>query len=380
MRYSVLLPTRNGGKFINNCIRSILEQGADLELIVSDNANTDDTAAVLEGWRNEPRMRILRLDTPVSVTENWNNALRAARGEYLLMMGDDDCLMPGYFHHMDAIIDRHGDPDCVIHNAYSFVAPHSIGQDANSYFGAYHFHYEPALGYEQELAAELRHSIVRDMFRFRVRIPLNMQTTLVKRTASILVPGGLFQAPFPDHFALNSLLLKASRWIFTPERLVVVGVSPKSFGHYVYSHQQANGLAYLGIQSDFPGRLPGNELLNGMHTWLDMLLATFPGDLHGVRVDRRGYVRRQVYAWLMQLKLGALDPGELLMRFRQLRFRDWLALSATALDRESWQRLTQMFSARSKSSIEQQWSGLTPLPNIRNITEFANWAARSQNS
>ena len=47
-RFSVLLPTRNGGQFIDNCIRSVLDQDADLELIVSDNANTDETPAVLE--------------------------------------------------------------------------------------------------------------------------------------------------------------------------------------------------------------------------------------------------------------------------------------------------------------------------------------------
>ena len=36
MRFSVLLPTRNGGPFLDNCIRSILNQDADLELIISD--------------------------------------------------------------------------------------------------------------------------------------------------------------------------------------------------------------------------------------------------------------------------------------------------------------------------------------------------------
>ena len=38
--------------------------------------------------------------------------------------------------------------------------------------------------------------------------------------------------------------------MFSPEKLVV-GVSPKSFGHYVYSNQQSTGLAYLGIEANF---------------------------------------------------------------------------------------------------------------------------------
>lgn len=378
-RFSVLLPTRNGGLYIDNCIRSILEQDADLELIVSDNANTDDTPAVLERWRSDPRVRILRLDAPVPVTGNWNNALRAATGEYLLMMGDDDCLLPGSLRRLEALIARHAQPDCIIYNAYSYVAPGSVDNDDTSYYGERHFHYEPALDREMLLAPDLRRAIVRDMFRFRVRIPLNMQTTLVRRQAAGLVPGGLFQPPFPDHFALNSLLLLAPQWVFVPEQLVVIGVSPKSFGHYVYSNQQASGLAYLGIDAQFAGRLPGNELLNGMHVWLSMLEKNYPDHLHGVRIDRAGYVRRQVYAWLMQRNLGSIATAELLGNFGRLGLRDWGGLAASVFDGQSWQRLLRFFTLSSKSDIEQQWGGLKPLPGIRNIAEFARWSASRAN-
>ncbi len=378
-RFSVLLPTRNGGPFIDNCIRSILDQDADLELIVSDNANTDDTPAVLERWRSDPRVSILRLDAPQPVTDNWNNALQAATGDYLLMMGDDDCLLPGSLRRLETIIARHAQPDCVIYNAYSYVAPGSIDNDDNSYYGEQHFHYEPALDREMLLAPDLRRAIVRDMFRFRVRIPLNMQTTLVRRQAANLVPGGLFQPPFPDHFALNSLLLLAPKWVFVPERLAVIGVSPKSFGHYVYSNQQASGLAYLGINANFPGRLPGNELLNGMHVWLSMLEKNFPAQLHGVRIDRAGYVRRQVYAWLMQRNLGSIATAELLGNFGRLSLRDWCGLAASVFDGQSWQRLMRFFTRASKSDIEQQWGGLKPLPGIRNIAEFAKWSSAGTN-
>ena len=48
MKFSVLLPTRNGGKFLKDCISSILEESyEDFELIVSDNANTDETHEII---------------------------------------------------------------------------------------------------------------------------------------------------------------------------------------------------------------------------------------------------------------------------------------------------------------------------------------------
>lgn len=375
--FSVLLPTRNGGKYLTNCIRSILDQGEEgVELIVSDNANTDETPQVLDAYRGHPSVRIVRAEHVVSVTENWNRALAAAQGDYVLMMGDDDYLLPGYFSAVRRTLARHADPDCLLYNGYSYVAPASIADNPVSYYNEHHFRFDAGFGSECELSRETCLGIVRDMFSFRVRIPLNMQTTLVRRDAARLVPGGMFQAPFPDHFALNALLLAGARWVFTPRRLVVVGVSPKSFGHYVYSNQQNAGLAYLGIEAAFAGQLPGNELLNGMHVWLERLLQGFPELLRGVRIDRAGYVRRQIYAWIVQWKLGMISSREVAARCRLLSAGDWLGLVATVTDGESWQRALRLLSGGGRSEAEQQWHGLQRLENVRDIAEFAAWLVR----
>jgi hypothetical protein len=204
-----------------------------------------------------------------------------------------------------------------------------------------------------------------------------MQTTLVARKAIGRVSGGLFQKPFPDHYALNALLLTASNWVFSPEKLLVVGVSPKSFGHYVYSNKQTTGLSYLGINSEFPGRLPGNELVNGMYVWLLMLKQNYPEFLKNVKIDRAGYVRRQFYAWFMQRKLGAITTGELVRNLGLLSFSDWLGLAATVFDKASWARLLRVVSSGSKKSgAEAQWHSLRPLEGVMDIRQFDHWLAR----
>src|SRR5262245_11409931 len=107
-RFSVLLPTRNGGRFLDACVRSVLaDPRDDLELVVSDNANEDETIEVIARHAADPRLLAIRLDDPVGVTENWNAALDAAAGEYLLMIGDDDLLLPGYFDRVSAALDRY---------------------------------------------------------------------------------------------------------------------------------------------------------------------------------------------------------------------------------------------------------------------------------
>jgi hypothetical protein len=284
-------------------------------------------------------------------------------------------LMPGYFARMDELLDRHASPDCVLYNGYSFVAPDSIADDRMSFYATHHFDFGPGFESEKLLSRAEQLAIVRDMFRWRSRIPLNMQTTLVSRRAAKRIEGGFFQAPFPDHYALNAMLVMGCRWLYTPERLVIVGVSSKSFGHYVYSGRPDSGLAYLGIDPKFPGELPGNPLLNGMHMWLQMLLDRFPTELKGVQIDRAGYVRRQVYNWLLQKRFGRIGLNDLFRRLALLSAADLLALGSTAFDRESWRRLVAMVSRA--GSARTQWQGLQPLDDIRDIAQFGTWLRKN---
>ena len=79
MRFSILLPTRNGGDFLENCVRSILEQDHDdFELLISDNANTDATPEIIRQFKDDSRVVVVRQDSPISVSENWTAALQAS--------------------------------------------------------------------------------------------------------------------------------------------------------------------------------------------------------------------------------------------------------------------------------------------------------------
>lgn len=381
MRFSILLPTRNGGEFLDNCIRSILEQDHDdFELIVSDNANTDATQSVVRGFSGDPRLKVIRQSTLISVSENWTAALQASSGDYVLMMGDDDYLLPGALRRLNEALARHGEPDCILYNGYSYVSPNAISDNPASYWAREHYHYGPDFGKEAVLERTHRLGIVKDMFRFRQRIPLNMQTTLFARRAIDKECGSVFQAPFPDHYLLNALLLAADKWVYLPERLVVVGVSPKSFGHYFYSQTAGDGLAYLGISTYFPGALPGNELLNGMYSWLLDLKARYPAELKDVEIDQRGYVRRQVYSWFLQQRYGGISTKILVSRFAGLSIDNWARLLTSIFDTESWRRLGCLLLRRRKSQAETLWYGLVPLPGIANIQEFAEWLRRQPGS
>lgn len=378
---SVLLPTRNGGALIESCIRSILIPGENrIELIVSDNANTDSTPEILNSFKDDPRLRVIRLEQLVPVTDNWNTALQASRGEYVLMMGDDDYLLPGYYERIFDLIDNFERPDCIIYNAYNYVFPNAIEGLVTSHYCPEHFRYGREFSAPQILPVSLRHSVVADMYRFRLRIPLNMQTIVVARRMFDALADGLFKPPFPDHYALNALLLKSSRFAFTPDRLLVVGISPKSFGHYVYSDQQEVGLGYLGVDSEFSGRLPGNESLNAMHIWLSQLKQDIPNELEGVNISRGDYVIRQIYTWQMQLRFGNLAVKPFIRRICCLSPSDWVSLLRVVGRPQNMARVVSLFRGTRRKRAGALREGLRPLPEIADIEQFASWITARRES
>ena len=372
--FSVLLPTRNGGPYLRTCIDSVVRnKDHDLELIVADNANTDETAAILDDFGGDGRVRVVHHAKPLSVTENWMSALEASRGRYVMTIGDDDYVLPAYFAAIADAVQKYDRPDCISYNGYSYVFPNSLpGSDA-SYFADPHFHFDADIPMG-ELPQRYRRRLVADMFRFVVRYPLNVQLTTYSREAVARVPPPFFRPPFPDHFAINSLLLTAPRFVHLPAKLVVIGLSPKSFGHFAYGGDQAIGMRYLGSDSQVPDELDGSELTNSMHAWLQLLKTTYPDELGAVEINRAAYVRRQVAFSALQMRQGAISLAELRRRGRQLSLADWFRLLGVVADRRAWTRVPRLLAVARRDRARQHWHGLRPIPGIKNIREFASWA------
>lgn len=97
-RVSVLVPAWNDGSYIDAALRSLAAQTwRDFEVVVADDGSTDDTPQVAAAWAaRDSRFRVLRSDTNRGMTENWNAALRAARGELVTKLDADDAAAPDF--------------------------------------------------------------------------------------------------------------------------------------------------------------------------------------------------------------------------------------------------------------------------------------------
>lgn len=91
---SVILTAHNYGRFLDQSIRSVLDQTfRDFELIIVNDGSTDDTAEVAARYAGDPRVRILTLPG-VGLAAACNRGIREARGELILRLDADDFLDP----------------------------------------------------------------------------------------------------------------------------------------------------------------------------------------------------------------------------------------------------------------------------------------------
>jgi len=92
-RVSILVPAYNRANYLPETLASALAQTfADIEIIVVDDGSTDATAQVARAIA-DPRIRYIYQNNR-GVSAALNTAWRAARGEYLAMLGSDDVFLP----------------------------------------------------------------------------------------------------------------------------------------------------------------------------------------------------------------------------------------------------------------------------------------------
>jgi len=105
---SIILPTYNRAGRIGRAIRSVLAQTYRAwELIVVDDASTDDTAAVVDSFADR---RIFRVSLPFncgSPSRPRNVGLQLARGEYLAYIDDDNTWREQHLEHLLATLAKH---------------------------------------------------------------------------------------------------------------------------------------------------------------------------------------------------------------------------------------------------------------------------------
>lgn len=88
--FSIVIPTYNRSDDLNVAIKSVLRQSFnDYEIIVSDNASTDNTEKICKSF-NDKRIKYHKNMTNIGTCRNIYKVIKLARGSYIFILGDDD--------------------------------------------------------------------------------------------------------------------------------------------------------------------------------------------------------------------------------------------------------------------------------------------------
>jgi len=111
---SIGLPVYNGAAFLDQALQSILTQSlTDFELIVSDNASTDDTPQIVAAYMQaDKRIRYLRNPVNMGAAYNYNRTVEEARGRYFKWAAADDWLAGDFLLECVRALEAH--PDAVL--------------------------------------------------------------------------------------------------------------------------------------------------------------------------------------------------------------------------------------------------------------------------
>jgi glycosyltransferase involved in cell wall biosynthesis len=117
VKFSIITPSYNQGRFLQDCIGSVLSQsGVEVEHIVADAGSTDETLEVLSRhphlvWTSEP---------DDGMSDGINKGFARATGDWVMWLNCDDFLLPGALAKVAEYIARHPAAD-IVHGDCEYI-------------------------------------------------------------------------------------------------------------------------------------------------------------------------------------------------------------------------------------------------------------------
>jgi hypothetical protein len=119
-KLTIGIPTYNRAHMLPTSLSAALSQTHDdVEVIVSDNASTDNTEEVVRKFGR--RVRYYRNETNLGPSANFCRLVELATGDYFSWLQDDDCIF-GQFAQR-AVNGLESSPQAMLYGAYAAVAP-----------------------------------------------------------------------------------------------------------------------------------------------------------------------------------------------------------------------------------------------------------------
>ncbi|KMT66638.1 glycosyltransferase [Catenovulum maritimum] len=124
MKLSVIVPVYNLEQFIGQCLESLVNQEVNFkyEIIVCDDASTDNSANIIQEYENiyPSLIKSVLKKSNQGLAENIRTLLTLAEGSYIAYMDGDDLALPGKLQTQVNYLDSHSTCSMVYHESDMF--------------------------------------------------------------------------------------------------------------------------------------------------------------------------------------------------------------------------------------------------------------------
>jgi hypothetical protein len=227
-RITVVIPTRERADTLYHTLRTLVSQKyEDCEILVSDNASSDNTKSVVDSF-SDPRVRYIDTGSRLSMSDNWEFALGHVRGEFVTYIGDDDGFVPGAIGRAMKLIDDSG-LDALVWDKAQYAWPDHVNEDTRN-----RLYFRP--GNDLVRVVEGRRKL-RQVLLFRElyeRLPCLyngvVRTSLLTSLRDRSTNGIFFNSISPDIYSAIALSATIGRYLLSEYPFTVNGASRHSNG------------------------------------------------------------------------------------------------------------------------------------------------------
>lgn len=119
---SVIIPVKNGGNYIQEAIDAIQKQNMDLEIIVVDDASTDNTAEMAQHMG----CVVLKHQESKGQVAGKNTGIKVAKGDYILFHDHDDVMNQNILSKMYEELSSNNELSAVMAKVQDFISPDAL--------------------------------------------------------------------------------------------------------------------------------------------------------------------------------------------------------------------------------------------------------------
>ena len=191
--FSVVVPCYNYGRFLGDCVGSILAQpGITADVLIVDDASTDGSALVAEGLAAKHRqVSVLAHKENKGHIASYNDGLALADSDYVVLLSADDMLTPGSLGRAAALMDRHPSVGLVYGHPQEFGEQPVQGRDTAHSWSVWSgekwiaAQFRRGLGIISSPEAVLRTSVQHEIGYYRPALPHSGDLEMWLRAADV---------------------------------------------------------------------------------------------------------------------------------------------------------------------------------------------------